>query len=167
MKPKKVDKAPMSKAVEPKPIKDKKSLTPFEWAKAEIGVLEVLGKEHNPRILFYHDFTTLDATTDEIPWCASFMCASLENTGYKSTKSARARSYTDYGEEGTGAIGDIAVLKRGKNPEQGHTAFVAKKYTVGDKYIYLLGGNQSNSVCVAKYRAKDLITFRKPVLKNS
>lgn len=46
-----------------------------------------------------------------------------------------------------------------KNPNAGHVGF----YVGETKYHYLiLGGNQSNSVCVKKYRKSRLLGFRWP-----
>jgi len=136
------------------------ALTPYEWAKKEwlLGIKEISGKDHNPRIVWYHSFTTLRATDDETPWCSSFMCAAAESTGFKSTRSAAAKSWLTYGEEGNGDVGEMVVFKRGAGH---HVAFVNKTFKQGDKFISVLGGNQSDSVSVAKYKTDNLLAFRK------
>jgi hypothetical protein len=53
-------------------------MTPYEIAKAELGTTEVPGTQNNPRILEYHATTTLKATTDEVPWCSSFVNLNTE-----------------------------------------------------------------------------------------
>lgn len=136
-------------------------MQPYQWAIEERkkGIQELAGaKQNNPRIVWYHAFTTLKATTDEVPWCSSFMCAAAETCGYESTRSAAAKSWATYGEEGTGAVGEIAVFSRdGGN----HVAFINSPYKKGDQYVEVLGGNQSNSVRVSKYDASRLIAIRK------
>lgn len=62
-------------------------------AKAEMGIYEnsAPGK-HNKRIIEYHAVTTLKATTDETPWCSSFVNWVVKQAGYKGTDSALAKS---------------------------------------------------------------------------
>lgn len=136
-------------------------LAPYEWAKQEHAkhIREVIGKENNPRIVWYHSHTTLRATDDETPWCSAFMCACAENAGFKSTRSAAAKSWATYGEEGTGEIGDIAVFKRGTSGH--HVAFVNKPYRKGDRLINVLGGNQGNAISAVDYKAENLIAIRR------
>jgi len=136
-------------------------MAPYEWARKELGVHEIPGSKHTPRIVWYHSFTTLKATDDETPWCSAFMCAAAESTGFKSTKSAAAISWKNYGKEGDGSVGDIAVFSRtGGN----HVAFVNKKFTKGDSVVEVLGGNQGNKVSVANYSADRLLGFRRFVV---
>ena len=136
-------------------------LAPYEWAQKELksSILEFPGPQNNnPRIVWYHAFTSLRASNDEVPWCSSFMCAAAESTGFKSTRSAAAKSWLTYGEEGTGEPGDIAVFSRGGG---NHVAFIHSKYTKGDKNVLVLGGNQSNAVRSSKYPADRLLAIRR------
>lgn len=138
-----------------------KYLQPFEWAKKEWreGIREMAGqKENNPRIIWYHSLTTLKATTDETPWCSSFMCAAAFSAGLPSTRSAAAKSWLEYGEKGDGSEGDIAVFKRKGGH---HVAFIYKRLNASDKLVHVLGGNQGNSVSVATYCASDLLAIRR------
>ncbi len=146
-------------------------LTPpwLAWAlnEARTGVVEVPGVNHNPRILFYHSFTTLKATTDEVAWCSSFVCASLAETGFKHTHSARARSYLFYGQElAQPYYGSIVVLRRGTAHDKtvleapGHVGFLIAAPTPTE--IMVLSGNQSNQVCVRPYLAADVLSYRSP-----
>jgi hypothetical protein len=55
------------------------AVDPTPWytlarAEARAMVRERAGKLHHPRILEYHRATRLRATTDEVPWCAAFIC---------------------------------------------------------------------------------------------
>lgn len=130
----------------------------FAIAVKEIGTREKVGKgKTNARITEYHSKTTLKATEDEVPWCASFVCWVLATAGLKHTASARAKDYATYGRRGTGAVGDIAVFTRAGG---GHVGFIAKPYKKGDKYIYLLGGNQGDAVTYKNYSAGNLIAIR-------
>ena len=132
-------------------------LEPYRLALKELGQKEIPGHDDNERIVYYHSFTTLKATDDETPWCSSFVCCMSELAGFISTRSARARSWIDFGTQGIGKLGDLAVFTRQSG---GHVAFVNKDYMKGADYIECLGGNQNNSVCIKLYPAKNLITFR-------
>lgn len=139
-------------------------MTPYEYAKKEwsTGIKETIGKENNPRIVWYASFTTLKATDDETPWCSSFMCAMAFLAGLQSTKSAAAISWMNYGIDGDGSVGDIAVLKRAGGY---HVAFINKPYKKGDSVINLLGGNQGDAVSIKDFKAENLLGIRRfPVL---
>lgn len=137
-------------------------MEPKNWmtvAEKELGIYEIRGERHHPRIIFYHSFTTLRAKEDEIPWCSSFVCAIMEMSGYDSTRSAAARSWLKYGQKVEPQYGAIMVFSRGGNPKLGHVAF----YVYQDKdYYYCLGGNQNDSVCVRPYAKNTLIQARLP-----
>jgi uncharacterized protein (TIGR02594 family) len=133
--------------------------TPWiDIAKAEIGVKEKRGGE-NPRIIEYHSHTTLKATEDEVAWCSAFMCWCLEKVGYKSTKSAWARSYENYGKKlEKPKIGCIAVFDW--QDGSGHVGFVS---SFTEQTVTILGGNQSDSVCLTTFSRKNISAFRWPV----
>lgn len=136
-------------------------LQPYEWAKREwaSNIKEFTGKDkNNPKIVWYHSFTTLRATDDETPWCSAFMCAAAFSAAFASTRSAAAKSWLGYGVEGNGSIGDIAIFKRAGGH---HVCFVHKAFKEGDKTVTVLGGNQGNAVSVANYKAENLIAFRR------
>jgi uncharacterized protein (TIGR02594 family) len=150
------------KTIEPK-VGDKDYLAPYKWAKNEMetyDTAEIAGKLNNPRIVWYHSHTSLKANDDETPWCASFVCAALENTRFKSTRSAAAVSYEKYGEKGDGSLGDIVVFRwdNGKH----HIGFVSAPYKYGDRTIQILGGNQKNRVCVEQYESRHILAIRRP-----
>ena len=140
----------------------------LEWAIQELrnNVEEIPGDKHNLRILEYHLETSLKATTDEIPWCSSFLCSAFEETGIPSTRSAKARSWLKWGigldrpKEGS-----VTVLWRGTHDDgsRGHVGLY-----VGEEknYIKLLGGNQSNKVCVKRYPKFQVLGYRWPSLEH-
>jgi len=133
----------------------------YRLAVGEMGVRELKGpRKHNKRIVEYHYATSLKATADEVPWCASFVCWCLESSGVRSSRSARARSYEKWGkgiEKPT--VGCVVVLSRGRNPKQGHVGFYVKE---DDKSVYVLGGNQSDEVNVSKYSKSRVLGYRVP-----
>lgn len=129
-------------------------------AKEEIGVKEIAGGEHNPRIITYHATTSLGASDDETPWCSSFANWVMKQAGYAGTSSASARSWEKWG---VGLerpkLGCIAVLSRGSKSWQGHVGFVS---AWDDERILVVGGNQSNSVNEQWFPRTQVIAYRMP-----
>lgn len=130
---------------------------------AERGVDEIEGADHNPRIVEYHQATTLRATEDEVPWCSSFVNWSLQQCGYSGTLKANARSFLNWGTLiNPPAYGCIVVLKRGNSSWQGHVGFLLYQDTPTS--ILVLGGNQSNAVNVRPYATGKVLGYRWPSL---
>lgn len=135
----------------------------MQYAFADYGTEEVAGPKANARIVEYHQHTSLKAGSDEVPWCAAFVCAMLEKAGFKSTHKANAKSYLTFGEELPGPkVGAIAVLNRGTDPASGHVGFVVG---FNSNSVYLLGGNQSNMVRVSSFQRWRVLQYRWPVEK--
>ena len=129
-------------------------------AEAELGVREIAGPRAQERILGYWRICGHEhQSSDEVPWCAIFVGACLVQAGYRTTKSAMARSYLNYGQKlDRPAVGAIAVLARG-TPPSGHVAFVAG-FTA--THLLLLGGNQGDAVQSKWFSRKDVIGYRMP-----
>lgn len=124
----------------------------------EMNVKEVKGKNHNPRILQYHNTTKLKASTDEVPWCSAFVNFIVMKCGVRGTESALARSWEKWGYEIEKAIpGCVVVLSRGANPMYGHVGFYLYETK---KNIYILGGNQGDAVSIAAYPKSRLVSYR-------
>lgn len=131
-------------------------------AQAELGVREIPGVEHNPRVLWYFKKAGWPSIQDdETAWCAAFVSAILELAGIPSAKTVRARDYLNWGVPILEPVpGCITVFRRGTGT-QGHVAFFVKWSADGTK-VLVLGGNQSNQVCEQWYSAFDLLGFRMP-----
>jgi uncharacterized protein (TIGR02594 family) len=131
----------------------------------ELDVAEIVGKKHNPRIIEYHQETTLKAKTDETSWCSSFVNWVFQSSGIKGTRSATARSWLNWGitlEEPK--KGCVVIFWRGSvSGWKGHVAFYVRE---NDKYVYVLGGNQSNRVSIAKYKKSRILGYRWPSMNT-
>jgi uncharacterized protein (TIGR02594 family) len=84
----------------------------------------------------------------------------LQKAGAKSTRSARAASYATYGTPVGPEIGAVVVTKRkGGN----HVGFLVEKTPFGVK---LLGGNQSDMVCIKEFADSQVIAIRWPEMQQ-
>lgn len=120
----------------------------------EIGQREVAGAHHNPRIVEYHQSTSLRARTDEVPWCASFVNWCVREVGLNGTNLAAAASWAKWGvpcEERRGAITVIynATARNSSLTTTGnHVGFLVKETPT---HFELLGGNQADSVKISRF----------------
>ena len=130
----------------------------LELAFLEAGTKEIKGKNHNPRILQYHKFTSLGASTDEIAWCSSFANFVVMKAGGTGTNNAMARSWENWGLSIEKPVpGCLVIFSRGADPRYGHVAFFLGE---SKTHIYVLGGNQGDSVSIAKYPKSRLVCYR-------
>lgn len=133
----------------------------LQIARRELGVKEVPGPGSHPRILQYHDATRLHAKSDEVPWCAAFVCWCLEQAGVRSTRSATASSYAVYGRPSEMVDGAIVVFSKA-DPDAGGTGHVAFLVGYDADHVCVLGGNQANAVTIAKRPRSRIVAVRFP-----
>lgn len=143
----------------------------FPWmaiATRELGVKEYAGAADNPRIVEYLQSTTLGSpgnVPDSTHWCSAFVNWCMERAGYAGTDSAWARSWATWGRATTRPPrGCVVVFKRKCSVEDtkkncGHVAFFVKQTAT---HVTVLGGNQSNCVCEARYPRADVLSYRLP-----
>ena len=68
--------------------------TPYEHAKGELGVTEIAGEIDNKTIVeYFAEVGHSWVKDDETAWCAAFIGAMIERSGYRSTRELNARSY--------------------------------------------------------------------------
>jgi uncharacterized protein (TIGR02594 family) len=142
----------------------------LERARDLIGIREIAGALHEAKILhLWRDAKMPYVHDDEQAWCSAFVCAMLERSMITSTRKPNARSFSDWGinvlDNGVANIpvGAILVWSRPPNAWQGHVNIATAR--TADGAIECVGGNQSNSVCVAKFRetgGRELIAARWP-----
>lgn len=135
--------------------------TQFPWmevALGEIGVRELRGNRHNPRILEYFTAVRGDTHDDETAWCSAFVNWVMREIGITGTQRANARSWITWGNSiptDTLHYGAITVLWRvSPSSWEGHVGFY-----VGSEggEIVLLGGNQGNAVSLKNYPRSRLL----------
>ncbi len=124
-------------------------MTPWlDAAKAAVGIAEVRGAKHNPKIqAMFAAVGHSEDEPDETAWCAAFAGSCLAEVGMaippKETN-LMARSYLRYGTKlDAPKPGAIAVKARGKAPF-GHVGIVEEVNDDGS--FIVIAGNSSNKV---------------------
>lgn len=127
----------------------------------EIGVKEIVGKKHNPRVLqYFADIGHSWVKDDETAWCSAFANYVHKQAGVERSGKLNARSWLKIGQKTSyPQKGDIVVFWR-ESPSswKGHVAFFIRE---SSKYIYVLGGNQGNEVKIARYPKNRLLAYIK------
>lgn len=127
---------------------------------ANYGMQEVDGPQSNPEILNF--FKELGYKVDDdstTAWCAASLNYYLKKCGYQHTGKLDARSFLKLPVTIIRpTIGDIAVLWR-EDPTswKGHVGLFVNW---NEKFIWMLGGNQGNSISIAAYPRDRVLGFR-------
>jgi uncharacterized protein (TIGR02594 family) len=136
---------------------------------AKAGVREVLGPDHNPRIIEYGTAVDLIVSTDEVPWCSDFINWLFMELGEERTRSARARSWLRWGIPlQHAALGCVMVLKRGGGDQPGPEVIDAPGHVglLVDKpepdTVTIIAGNQGNRVCEQQFHVERILGMRWP-----
>ena len=126
------------------------------WMKtaiAEVGEAEIPGIKANPQILEYFKaskFWGSDDSGGQNAWCGSFVAWVMQQNNMEPVKNAfRAKEWASFGKPLDKPVFGAIGIKSRKGGS--HVAFVVGQSADGN-YLYMLGGNQSNSVNVAKYK---------------
>ena len=129
----------------------------------ELGTEEIVGKEHNPEVLKYAKDTKIKGiTTDEIPWCSTFVNWVAWKAGLQYTGKANARSWLNVGVKVTNPEpGDVVVFWR-ESPQswKGHVG-IFLGFSLDKKRVYCLGGNQGNRVSISGYRVNTVLSYQR------
>lgn len=129
----------------------------LDYLVRHIGLKEIPGPKHNARIVEWgRDAGISWWNNDEDAWCAVAVNGALVNTGYPSTRSALARSFTRYGTRLSAPVrGAIVVFPRGKNPLYGHVGIVEE--VGGDGTVTVVNGNVSDRVKRSVFRIASIV----------
>jgi len=128
-------------------------------AAKHIGTKEVPGLKHEPKILqWWKAIKRGGIKTDEVPWCAAFVGAMLEETGIVSSRYESAASYLNWGVPLPQAMRGCVVVFTRKGG--GHVGFVMGKDAAGN--LLVLGGNQSDTVSIRAFPLARVAGYRWP-----
>ena len=116
-----------------------------------IGTKEIIGIIHNNIIMSWAKDLNIEKiyTADEIAWCGLFMAIVCQNanlsTGITAKEALWALSWNKFGtKQKVAMLGDVLTFKRNGG---GHVGL----YVGEDSLCYhVLGGNQSNMVCITR-----------------
>jgi len=129
----------------------------------ELGTEEISGNEHNPEVLKYAKDTKIEGiTSDEIPWCSTFVNWVAWKAGLEYSGKPNARSWLNIGKKVTNPEpGDIVVFWR-ESPQswKGHVG-IFLGISSDKKRVYCLGGNQGNRVSVSAYRLNTVLSYQR------
>lgn len=147
-------------------------MTPFELAQRYVGIQEIGGTVDHPLIVWWLSLCGMGvASPDETPWCSAFVNGVAWTLRLPRSKSAAARSWLLCGvpkakDLSDAEVGwDVVILKRGSGAQPGPETIAAPGHVgfyagVEGDYVLVLGGNQSNSVSLAKFRRDDVLGVR-------
>jgi len=136
-------------------------------AAGQLGTKEYPGARSNPVVEKYLDYgqgskNEDSGLTDDVPWCAGFVCYILEIVGMGSTNSLMARSFEKWGVSKMLAPlpGDIVTFwRKSKASGFGHVGIY-----LGHKdanHVFVLGGNQRDEVNVTVYPITKMTDIRR------
>ncbi len=129
-------------------------------ARSQLGLKEIPGPKHNPKILEY--WAAAKASwfkDDETPWCGGFMAYVMVKCGIVPPKEApRAISWATWGKSCLPQVGAVGVKKR----TGGNHVFLIVGITADRKYYKCLGGNQGNMVSIIDIVCSDVTHIRWP-----
>ena len=135
----------------------------FQEARRLIGVAEVVGPGNNPVIIDWADKGGIDYRDDDIPWCGLFVAHCISATLSSEKLPANplgARQWLKFGAPCTPSLGSVLVFWRGsKAGWKGHVGFYAGE---DSNAYHVLGGNQSNKVCITRIAMGRLLGARWP-----
>ncbi|MGF1533031.1 MAG: TIGR02594 family protein [Bernardetiaceae bacterium] len=135
----------------------------IDIASAEIGVEEIVGEQHHPRILQYAHEAGFDwVTSDETPWCSIFLNWVAHKAGYPRTHDGRARSWLKVGQPvQEPQPGDVILVGNNGDPEKIYHVGLFTGFTADGQQVFCLGGNQTNRVSITRYWRKNIVGYRR------
>ena len=134
----------------------------IKTALSQYGVKEKESRQNHPQIIKYFNVIGFDGEKlkDETAWCSAFVNWVAKTSGYEYSGKLHARSWLSVGESTKYPDwGDIVVLWR-ESPKswKGHVGFYIKET---ERLVYVLGGNQRNTVCIKAYPGVRILDFKK------
>ncbi|WP_034999124.1 NlpC/P60 family protein [Beijerinckia mobilis] len=140
----------------------------LEEAKSLIGTREVSGNGSNKTIIQWAKNLNLDYNSDDIPWCGLFVAhcigSTLPNESLPSNPLG-ARNWSKFGESCSPMTGAIMVFWRNsRDSGLGHVGFYMSE---DEQAFHILGGNQSDSVNMARLAKNRLVASRWPQTASS
>lgn len=149
------------------------NITPYTVATRFLGTRELPGLQHNPAIVAMLELVDRQIRDDETPWCSGFVNYVCWLLGVPRSGSLAARSWLGQGTPvaltDAAAGFDVVILSRGSNAPPadvreapGHVGFFSS-YDSKLNVVCVLGGNQSNQVCLERFPITRVLGVRRVV----
>ena len=136
----------------------------FQEARRLIGITECVGPGNEPVIIDWAKAAGITYSDDDIPWCGLFVAHCISSTLGEEplpNNPLGARSWLRFGAPTEASLGSVLVFWREeKEGWKGHVGFYAGEDRNGA--FHVLGGNQSNSVSIARIKRDRLLGARWP-----
>jgi len=129
-------------------------------ALSQIGIKEVAGNQDNPEVVKYFDRMGFGSLHDETAWCSAFMNWVAYEANVERSGKLNAQSWLDVGIViETPELSDIVIYWR-EDPKswKGHVGIFIREQS---GWIYTLGGNQNDQVCIMAYPKNRVKGYRR------
>lgn len=133
------------------------------------GTVESPGKKNNPTIIAWAKEVGGNVDdmykADEIPWCGLFVAVVAKRSGKGIVRDPLwALNWGTFGklvEDDNAMLGDVLVFvrKTAEGKKAGHVGFYVGE---DDTAFHVLGGNQSDCVCITRMAKNRLYAVRRP-----
>lgn len=128
-------------------------------ARKDIGLAEIPGRHHAPRILKMLALLRYPFSDDETPWCGTAMAAWMTQAGITPPAQAyRALNWASWGFRCGPQVGALGVKRR----PSGNHVFLIVGETADKRFYKALGANQSNAVNIMDIAKSDVFAIRWP-----
>ncbi len=128
-------------------------------ARRDLGLREIPGVKHAPRIMKMIAMLGYPFSDDETPWCGTAMAAWTKQAGFAPPPHGyRAASWATWGVACAAQLGAIGVKQR----QGGNHVFLIVGETADRRFYKALGANQKNMVCVMDIAKSDTFATRWP-----
>lgn len=136
------------------------------------GTLEVPGKGNNSTILKWAEEIGGKVANvyvaDEIPWCGLFMAIVAKHSNYEVPKeplwALNWGTFGTYIKNTEAMLGDVLVFVR-KTSTGAKAGHVGMYIGEDEECFHVLGGNQSDQVCITRLKKNRLYAVRRPLFK--
>ena len=132
---------------------------------SQLATTEIIGKNDNPSVIrYFHEIGHTWVKHDEVAWCAAFWNWVCLKSFCEKTGKLNAQSFLEVGTHINpidAKFGDTVVLWRDSPTSwKGHVGgFVG--WSKDRRFVYLIGGNQSNQVNIKRYLSKKIKGIRR------
>lgn len=125
------------------------------------GESPIKGPVDDPEIVQFLKATSFPGPFhDEVPWCSAFLVWIFKQCRIQNNANAAALSWMQFGvHSDQPVLGDVVVLGWPKEgPTHHHVGLFIREVLDG---VYVLAGNQNNTVDIALWKKADVLSYRR------